>query len=317
MEKRSTIISSFTWLMPALLAVALIAFLPAGADAYTRYAGNPGCDDCHGNFTDSTSTKGSVFIGGEKHEMHRSGSGMNTDCSSCHVSTGDNPEIGNSAGGGPSCTGCHEASGLRRHHAVNGVGTCAGCHSGDPVPPAENVNPAYYGTAVTNVDNACNPTATQALNENWTTNDFVGTDNDGDNLYDRRDPDCITTAPAADAKVNGLDNLTAPFGTPIVIDVSLACNDVAGLTLDTWIVVKTTLPAPLNWVHYDLATGAWLPGLAVSGQNVCADMVQQTIYAKKLPVGTYQVFLGVDTLVDGSPTFQAVFMDKARIVVTN
>ena len=38
------------------------------------------CSECHGNFDDNTSTKGSVFPGGDKHSMHNGNSAMNTDC---------------------------------------------------------------------------------------------------------------------------------------------------------------------------------------------------------------------------------------------
>ena len=60
----------------------------------------------------------------------------------------------------------------------------------DGPPPEENVNPPYYGTADTRVDNACNDVLAANTNENWTIGDFIGTDNDGDNLYDLADYSC-------------------------------------------------------------------------------------------------------------------------------
>ena len=166
--------------------------------AYERY--NDGCFECHGAFTDDTSTKGSVFPSGSKHTMHNGTSAMNTECNLCHTN-GDqkNPYIGLSEGTtanpvGLGCTGCHMTAGLRTHHLNNGVvdsfgDDCSTCHSVG-TPSDENVKPPYYGTVDTLADNACNDVLASNTNENWTVGDFVGLDNDGDNLYDLADFDC-------------------------------------------------------------------------------------------------------------------------------
>jgi hypothetical protein len=179
-------------------AAASLLMLSAGSIfAYDRY--NDGCNECHGAFNDATSTKDSIFPpdNNNKHDMHRYT--MNTDCALCHQS-GDqkNPYIGSSTGTsnnqGLGCTGCHEVSGLRQHHMINGVvdaygDDCSSCHAvGTPV--AENIKPPYYGTADTLVENPCNDVLASNTNENWTVGDFLGTDNDGDNLYDLADYSC-------------------------------------------------------------------------------------------------------------------------------
>ncbi len=176
------------------LATMLVALETA---AYERY--NDGCNECHGAFNDAVSTKGSVFPPGNanKHDMHRYV--MNTDCDLCH-SSGDqkNPYIGFSNGTanntGLGCTGCHDTSGLRLHHLENSVvdgngDDCSTCHDVG-TPPPENVKPPYYGTADTLVDNPCNDVLASNTNENWTVGDFLGLDNDGDNLYDFADYSC-------------------------------------------------------------------------------------------------------------------------------
>jgi hypothetical protein len=168
--------------------------------AYERYKNDAetdgsNCSECHGDFTDGTSRKGSVFPDDDKHEMHRGGNYMNADCNLCH-SNGDsrNPYMDSSngaSGAGLGCNGCHNAEGLRAHHAANGITKCAGCHPDDGEPPAENVKPPYYGvTADSNVDNPCNDVLASNTNENWTIGDFLGLDNDGENLYDLADFDC-------------------------------------------------------------------------------------------------------------------------------
>jgi len=164
------------------------------AFAYPRYndvGAGGGCSDCHGKFTEGVSPKGTVFPSGDKHIMHNDSSSMNTACNLCHTS-GDqrNPYIKSSTGtannSGLGCTGCHVAEGLRAHHAANGVTDCAGCHTDGPSDP-ENVKPPYYGTIDTKARNPGNTVQVANTNENWSVGDFIGLDNDGNNLYDLAD----------------------------------------------------------------------------------------------------------------------------------
>jgi hypothetical protein len=166
--------------------------------AYERYkdpnTGSGNCSTCHGDFTDGTSPQGTVFPSGDKHFMHRNNTSMGTTCDLCHTDgDNDNPFIGSSNGTGNNsglgCSGCHVAAGLRKHHRVNGVTTCtSSCHTQDPAnPPAENVKPPYYGTVDTKANNAGNTVQVANTNENWSVGDFVGLDNDGNNLYDLAD----------------------------------------------------------------------------------------------------------------------------------
>lgn len=222
-----------TFPLIAFAASAALVALCGGraAHAYTQY--NDGCNTCHGAFTDNTSTKGSTFPNGGKHAMHRGATSMDTQCALCHRGDdGNNPYIGSSDGTalnpGIGCTGCHPAPGLRLHHAINGIADCADCHSGDPAPAPENLPPVYYGTADTKVANPCNPTATQGVNENWTTNGFEGSDTDGDNAYDMADSDCLGSsatpgeagAGASPVRVTAYDKLSGA----LTISYGVACT---------------------------------------------------------------------------------------------
>lgn len=201
----------------------LISFSP-GAHAYNLYT--DGCESCHGGFRDEVSTKGSVFPSDDKHEMHRANGNMNAECTLCHISIGDNPPLASSGGTSSNpaigCMGCHGrvedaggdtgkpgwGAGLRQHHTNNGIGTCAICHTdADPLTfetAGEHFEPPYYGTADTNSDNSCNPVQAAETNENWTIGDFVGMDNDGDNVYDGSDTDCPANGmTAGDFKYDG------------------------------------------------------------------------------------------------------------------
>lgn len=160
--------------------------------AYERY-NDPqgGCVSCHGAFTGSTSPQGTVFPSNDKHRMHRNSTNMGTDCNLCHRSDdNDNPFIGSSDGTannpGLGCGGCHEPVGLRKHHVVTGTIECYDCHTA-ATPPAETVKPPYYGTVDTKAKNPGNTVLVANTNENWSVGDFLGLDNDGNNLYDLAD----------------------------------------------------------------------------------------------------------------------------------
>jgi len=156
--------------------------------AYTNYTG---CSSCHGDFRGATSTKGTVFPGGRNHDMHRASTSMATACELCHSGNDRTPVFigfsdGTTNNPGLGCTGCHVGVGLRAHHSANGVTECYDCHDPEPAPP-ETVKPPYYGTADTRVNNPGNEVQVANTNENWSVGDFLGLDNDGNNLYDLAD----------------------------------------------------------------------------------------------------------------------------------
>jgi hypothetical protein len=158
--------------------------------AYSTYSG--GCNNCHGDFLGNTSTKGTVFPSDSNHEMHRSSGSMGSACNLCHIGSSRTPVYiwksnGTASNTGLGCSGCHAAAGLRAHHANNGITECVGCHPGPEVPDPENVSPPYYGTVDTKVRNPGNTVLASNTNENWSVGDYLGLDNDGNNLYDLAD----------------------------------------------------------------------------------------------------------------------------------
>lgn len=186
------------WLAAATLLV--VSYACRMSSAFPRYKNDAqdegsNCSQCHGDFKSNVSPKGTTFPADSKHEMHRGANSMNANCNLCHT-TGDghNPLTYSSNGTvnntGLGCTGCHVAEGLRAHHAANGIWICAVCHPSNGPPPPENVKPPYYGSVDTRVDNPCNGVPVEGTNENWSVGDFLGIDNDGDNLYDMADFSC-------------------------------------------------------------------------------------------------------------------------------
>lgn len=179
-----------------LVSIVGMAFIVMGSQVskgYETYSGGPdgGCIDCHGDFRSSTSTKGTIFPSSQNHEMHRASANMGTACNLCHSGASRTPVYTGSSNGtsdnaGLGCSGCHLGDGLRTHHAVNGITLCYDCHNVG-APPAETVKPPYYGTPDTKVNNPGNTVLASKTNENWSVGDFLGLDNDGNNLYDLAD----------------------------------------------------------------------------------------------------------------------------------
>jgi hypothetical protein len=174
-----------------LLLLALLVF--GGLNSTQAYEDYGGCKTCHGDFRGPTSTKGTVFPNNNNHDMHRNAANMATACNLCHTGTSDTRVptfIGTSNGtannSGLGCTGCHVSAGLRAHHLNNGVAECLDCHEAEAA-PAENVKPPYYGTPDTKASNPGNTVQVANTNENWSVGDFLGLDNDGNNLYDVTD----------------------------------------------------------------------------------------------------------------------------------
>lgn len=173
----------------ALLVLALLVLgCYTSSLAYEDYGG---CASCHGDFRGSTSTKGTIFPNNNNHDMHRNSSNMGTACNLCHFGSDRVPTFigksnGTSNNSGLGCTGCHVSAGLRAHHVNNGVTECLDCHDAEVAPP-ENVKPPYYGTPDTKANNPGNTVQVANTNENWSVGDFLGLDNDGNNLYDLAD----------------------------------------------------------------------------------------------------------------------------------
>lgn len=190
-HRRTTPLPQTALLFAASFLLALFNSHPS--HAYQTYSGGVegGCIDCHGDFRGATSTKGTVFPSNKNHEMHRASTSMATKCALCHGSNDLPVNIGSSSGTanniGLGCAGCHEPAGLRKHHKVNGVLDCSSCHDPLETPMTENTKPPYYGTADTKAKNPANTVLTANTNENWSVGDFLGLDNDGNNLYDLAD----------------------------------------------------------------------------------------------------------------------------------
>jgi mono/diheme cytochrome c family protein len=183
-----------------LTAVSGIAF------AYPDY---DGCKDCHGDFEDNnyvSKSDGSqwneslmdgheTFVGDKCNACHNSGSfgtvylnssvdgTLSKSCVGCH---GRQEDVNGSCVGGSGIqVECGGGAGLRLMHDMNvGAGTCGSCHSGDPAPVGENMNPFNFGKSGVQMMDACDEDSSESRYGS------TGLDNDGDGPRDGNDSDC-------------------------------------------------------------------------------------------------------------------------------
>ena len=80
---------------------------------------------------------------------------------------------------------------------------------------------------------------TANLNENWSVGDFLGLDNDGNDLYDSSDPNCTPVAALA------ITTASLPAGT-VNAAYSQTLAATGGTTPYSWSVSAGTLPAGLS-----------------------------------------------------------------------
>ena len=196
--------------------VALVLTLLSGiAFAFPDY---DGCKDCHGDFEDNnyvSKSDGSqwneslmdgheTFVGDTCNACHNSvsfgtvylnssvDSTLSKSCVGCH---GRQEDVNGSCVGGSGIqVECGGGAGLRSMHEMNvGAGTCSSCHSGDPAPVGENMNPYNFGKSGVQMMNACDADGSESR---YGPN---GLDNDGDGQRDGSDSDCqqaVNTPPS-------------------------------------------------------------------------------------------------------------------------
>ena len=184
----------------------LFVIFSSVALAYPDY---DGCKSCHGDFEENnyvSKSDGSnwnqslmdgheAFVGNECDACHKDGSKgsvylnfsidstLSKSCVGCH---GRQEDVnGSCVNGGGTPVECGGGAGLRRMHDLQvGPNTCGSCHSGDPVPVGENINPFNYDKTGVQMRDACDADSSESR---YGSN---GLDNDGDGQIDGSDSDC-------------------------------------------------------------------------------------------------------------------------------
>lgn len=115
-----------------------------------------------------------------------------------------------------------------------------------------------------------------------------------------------------DIKANGSDGpIKISRPDDLVIDVALDAN---GITIDAdwWLIAKT----PMGFYHYDKVMLSWEPGIEVTHQGRLRNINPRNVLNMSgLPIGTYNFFLGVDTVMDGVVTDVSHIYDRVQVKI--
>jgi cytochrome c553 len=192
------------------VAAVMLAFCASEAGAYPTWSVNPVnntgyCADCHGNFNGGiyTSRTADDPVSWGENLMNGHDVRYGLGCDDCHDEIFRAPVALNSSISGVTCATCHgreeditpndgasggpgpgRGDGLRAYHELKvGTGTCAGCHTADTTPVAEDVAPATF--LAKGID-PCDESGTAGPPDFG----LAGLDNDGNGLRDAADPIC-------------------------------------------------------------------------------------------------------------------------------
>jgi len=119
---------------------------------------------------------------------------------------------------------------------------------------------------------------------------------------------------SAHIKVNGLDNpLTLSQSDTLTVTVALDNN---GLTdnADWWLAADT--PLGLYFFTFDRWTTNWSPAYQGPLFYLESFEVLNNTPLSGLPAGTYELYFGVDTVMDGNVTWDSVYYDTVVVNVT-
>ncbi len=122
-----------------------------------------------------------------------------------------------------------------------------------------------------------------------------------------------TSDPAPDIKANGSDGpLTLSTTGTLSVSVSLTAGSGAGTNADWWLLAKYSE----NWYYYNLSTNSWQAGQTVTYQGALGDLSTYTLpNMSGLPAGSYILYFGVDTLMNGLVSTDRIYYDKVDLTV--
>lgn len=109
------------------------------------------------------------------------------------------------------------------------------------------------------------------------------------------------------------EDLTLTTGDALFFDISLLPGDAIG-DHEYWLVITT----PFGTYSFDAATLSWLEGLAVTYQGPLMTILPTSIdFMDNLPVGSYTVYFGVDSLTNGSVDPETLIYDSLMVTVSD
>ena len=128
-----------------------------------------------------------------------------------------------------------------------------------------------------------------------------------------RGADTSTSDPAPDIKANGSDGpLTLGTTGTLSVSLSLTAGSGAGTSADWWVLAQYSE----NWYDYNLCTNSWQSGTTVTYQGALEDLSTYTLpNVSGLSPGSYILYFGVDTLMNGLVSTDMIYYDKVDLTV--
>jgi hypothetical protein len=128
-------------------------------------------------------------------------------------------------------------------------------------------------------------------------------------------PGEIFSLPVPDIKANGLDApLTLSAGDMVSVSASLNPGSFSNQNADWWVAKD----GPDGWYYYDVLGGSWSfqPGLSLTYQGPLFELGSTDIWVgAELSSGTHTFYFGVDRVMDGILTYEALTYDSISITV--
>ena len=118
--------------------------------------------------------------------------------------------------------------------------------------------------------------------------------------------------PVPDIKANGSDgSISLAPGSALSITVSLAPGSLAGSPADWWLAADT----PFGWYHFSVAAG-WAAGLSVAHEGPLFALPNTAVLGTSdLPEGTYGLYFGVDTAMNGQLDMGQLYYDRVDVTI--
>ncbi len=103
--------------------------------------------------------------------------------------------------------------------------------------------------------------------------------------------------PIPGIKANGSDTpITITPSDNLSITIEFSSGDPTGDNANWWLVAAT----PFGWFHYEVESNSWAPDIKYSFQGPLFNLAEFNVLNTPLPAGTYTIYFGVDTVVNGT-----------------
>lgn len=123
-----------------------------------------------------------------------------------------------------------------------------------------------------------------------------------------------TSAAIPTLTINGRqDEILLYPGQPFSLEIAMQAGDAANQNADWWLLATSGNSV----LSYNFTNQSWQQGLQVGNQAPLSDSQQLTVLTATLPAGIYDIYFGVDMLVDGQLTAESIRYTHVKMQVVN